>query len=179
MSTFDFQPTLSGEITLLRPLASSDYEALYDASSDPLIWEQLPRTERYKREVFDAFFDESIALKTSLLVQEKTTLDVLGSTRFARFDPLKSEIEIGWTFLKRRCWGKGFNREAKHLMLGHAFRFVNSVFFVAATTNLRSRRAIEKLGARFEQQLQWPPGAPVQDESALYRLRRTDWLNMT
>jgi RimJ/RimL family protein N-acetyltransferase len=48
--------------------------------------------------------------------------------------------------LARSHWGGVFNREMKHLMLRHAFRFVKSVVFLVGPQNLRSQRAMEKIG---------------------------------
>ncbi|MBT8099655.1 MAG: GNAT family N-acetyltransferase, partial [Gammaproteobacteria bacterium] len=58
-----------------------------------------------------------------------------------------SEIEIGWTFLARKYWGGNYNAEIKALMLQHAFRFVDTVVFWIGEENIRSRRAVEKIGA--------------------------------
>jgi RimJ/RimL family protein N-acetyltransferase len=71
---------------------------------------------------------------------------VIGSSRFYGYNEQKSEIEIGWTFLARSHWGGIYNREMKQLMLRHAFRFVNRVIFLVGTQNLRSQRAMEKIG---------------------------------
>lgn len=46
----------------------------------------------------------------------------------------------------RSHWGGTYNRELKRLMLGHAFRFVGSVIFLVDPANLRSQRAVEKIG---------------------------------
>ncbi|HEU4391754.1 MAG TPA: GNAT family N-acetyltransferase, partial [Blastocatellia bacterium] len=70
-----------------------------------------------------------------------------GSSRFYGYNEEKSEIEIGWTFLARSHWGGRYNREMKQLMLRHAFRFVNNVIFLVGPQNLRSQRAVEKIGA--------------------------------
>jgi len=48
--------------------------------------------------------------------------------------------------LARSHWGGVYNREMKQLMLRHAFRFVNSVIFMVGAKNLRSQRAMEKIG---------------------------------
>ena len=61
-------------------------------------------------------------------------------------DQEKSEIEIGWTFLARSHWGGVYNQEMKHLMLRHAFKFVKRVIFLVGPQNLRSQRAMEKIG---------------------------------
>ena len=71
---------------------------------------------------------------------------VIGSSRFHGYNKEKSEIEIGWTFLARSRWGGIYNREMKQLMLRHAFKFVNSVIFLVGPENLRSQKAMEKLG---------------------------------
>ena len=72
---------------------------------------------------------------------------MIGSSRFHGYDEEQSEIEIGWTFLARSHWGGVYNGEMKRLMLGHAFRFVKSVIFAIGPGNLRSQRAVEKIGA--------------------------------
>ena len=56
-------------------------------------------------------------------------------------------IKIGYTFFARSCWGKPFNQQVKHLMLGHAFTFVDAVIFHVGVSNIRSQKAMEKLGA--------------------------------
>src|SRR5207237_1386378 len=58
---FDLQPVLEGELLTLRPLRADDFDALFAAASDPLIWEQHPASDRYTPQVFRAFFDESLA----------------------------------------------------------------------------------------------------------------------
>ena len=65
-------------------------------------------------------------------------------------------MEIGWTFLERAFWGGTYNRELKSLMLGHAFRFVDRVLFVVGENNIRSQKALEKIGAKFLKKAQLP-----------------------
>jgi RimJ/RimL family protein N-acetyltransferase len=72
---------------------------------------------------------------------------VIGSSRFHGYDPVNSEIEIGWSFLARSHWGGIYNNEMKRLMLRHAFEFVDRVIFLVDAQNLRSQRAVEKIGA--------------------------------
>jgi N-acetyltransferase len=143
---FDLQPTLRGDLVELRPLRAEDFTDLYTVASDPLIWEQHPSNDRYKMEVFEAFFREAMESRGALLATDKQDGSVIGSSRFHGHDEVKREIEIGWTFLARSYWGRGYNREMKHLMLRHAFQFVNSVIFVVGVNNFRSQRAVEKIG---------------------------------
>jgi RimJ/RimL family protein N-acetyltransferase len=144
--SFDLQPTLKGELLELRPLRPEDCAALYAVASDPLIWEQHPSKDRYKEEVFKVFFREALESGGALIAMDCRDGRVIGSSRFHGYDQEKSEVEIGWTFLARSHWGGPFNREMKRLMLRHAFRFVDRVIFVVGPQNLRSQRAVEKIG---------------------------------
>jgi RimJ/RimL family protein N-acetyltransferase len=143
----DLQPILKGDLLELRPLRPEDFHDLYSVASDPLIWEQHPIKDRYKEEVFKGFFRESLESGGALIAIDSKNGQVIGSSRFHGYDKEKGEIEIGWTFLARSHWGGVYNREMKQLMLRHAFGFVNSVIFLVGKQNLRSQRAMEKIGA--------------------------------
>jgi RimJ/RimL family protein N-acetyltransferase len=143
---FELQPHLVGELLELRPLRPDDWEQLFRASSDPLIWAGHPCYDRYKEDVFKEFFREALECKGAFVILDRKTGAVIGSSRYFGYDPQKSEIEIGWTFLVRSHWGGTFNAEMKRLMLDHAFRFVDSVIFTVATTNVRSQKAMQKIG---------------------------------
>jgi len=143
---FDLQPTLIGERLELRPLRPDDFDALYAAASDPLIWEQHPESDRYRRDVFQSYFDGAIESGGAVAVIDRRTGRIIGSSRYHGYDEAASEIEIGWTFLERAYWGGAYNGEMKQLMLGHAFRFVTRVVFLVGATNVRSQRAMEKIG---------------------------------
>jgi RimJ/RimL family protein N-acetyltransferase len=143
---FDLQPVLQGELLSLRPLRSEDFPELYGVASDPLIWEQHPDRERYTEPVFREFFREAMESGGALLATDSEDGRVIGSSRFHGYDGDRREIEIGWTFLARSCWGGKYNGEMKQLMLRHAFRFVDSVIFLVGPQNVRSQRAVEKIG---------------------------------
>jgi len=145
---FDFQPTLRGSLLELRPLRADDWDALFAVASDPLIWEQHPANDRYKEEVFRRFFSEAMESGGALIALELADGRVIGSSRFHGYDDEASEVEIGWSFLARAYWGGHYNGEMKRLMLQHAFRFVENVVFLIGSENRRSRRAVEKIGAR-------------------------------
>jgi RimJ/RimL family protein N-acetyltransferase len=144
--SFDFQPHLKGELIELRPLRHEDWDDLFAVASDPLIWEQHPESDRYKEHVFKIFFEGALESGGAFVVIDNKTQQVIGSTRFHGFDPEKSEIEIGWTFLARKYWGGRYNAEMKQLMLDHAFKFVENVVFFVGENNIRSRKATEKIG---------------------------------
>jgi RimJ/RimL family protein N-acetyltransferase len=144
---FELQPTLKGELVELRPQRAGDFDQLYAVAADPLIWEQHPASDRYKREVFREFFREAMESRGAFLVTDAKTGKVIGSSRYNGYSEEKSEIEIGWTFLARSHWGGAYNGEMKRLMLEHAFRFVEKVIFAIGVTNFRSQKAVEKIGA--------------------------------
>lgn len=142
----DLQPVLNGALVRLRPLRIEDFPDLYAVASDPLIWEQHPERERYQEATFQKFFDEAIASKGALLAVDAASGQVIGSSRYFGYDPARSEIEIGWTFLARSHWGGRYNGEMKSLMLRHAFGFVERVVFLIGPQNVRSQRAVERIG---------------------------------
>ena len=144
--SFDLQPNLKGELIELRPLTSEDWDDLFSLASDPLIWEQHPESDRYKEGVFKVFFSEALGSGGAFVIIDKKNQKIIGSTRFYGYDPEKSEIEIGWTFLARKYWGGRYNRELKQLMLDHAFKFVENVIFYVGENNIRSQKATEKVG---------------------------------
>jgi RimJ/RimL family protein N-acetyltransferase len=144
---FDLQPRLKGELIELRPLTPEDWDDLFAVASDRLIWEQHPEWDRYKEEVFKVFFKEALECGGAFVVIDAKTQQIIGSTRFFGYDPEKSEIEIGWTFLARRYWGGRYNAEMKRLLLDHALKFVESVVFFVGEKNFRSQKAMENIGA--------------------------------
>jgi RimJ/RimL family protein N-acetyltransferase len=143
---FDLQPNLKGELIELRPLMPADWDDLFAVASDPFIWEQHPESDRYKEDVFKIFFSDALESGGAFVIVDKSQ-QIIGSTRFYGYDPEKSEVEIGWTFLARKYWGGRYNRELKQLMLDHAFKFVESVIFYVGENNIRSQKATEKIGA--------------------------------
>jgi N-acetyltransferase len=144
--SFDLQPVLQSELVKLRPLRREDFPALFAVAEDPFIWEQHPAKDRYREEVFTEFFREAMDSGGALIVTDAKDGQVIGSSRFHGYDAEAGEIEIGWTFLARSHWGGIHNREMKRLMLRHAFQFVNAVVFLVGPRNLRSQKALEKIG---------------------------------
>jgi N-acetyltransferase len=144
---FDPQPTLKDDLLELRPLRPEDFDDLYAVARDRLIWEQHPDHDRHEEPVFRAFFREALASGGALIVLDAKTRQMIGSSRYHGYDPDKDEVEIGWTFLARAYWGGRYNGALKQLMLVHAFRFVGRVVFLVGPQNLRSQRALEKIGA--------------------------------
>ena len=147
----NLQPTLVGSTVIIRPLVEDDRDALFMVACDPLIWVQHPTTDRWTRDGFDLFFDQSLASRGALAIQERTEIGtgrMIGSSRYFGYDPAASSVEIGWTFLARDHWGGETNAEVKWLMLTHAHSFADRVVLIVDDENIRSRRAVEKIGGR-------------------------------
>lgn len=172
MPDMELQPNLVGDLLELRPLRPDDWEALFRAASDPLIWEQHPARDRYTEPVFRQFFQEALDSGGAFAIIDRKTQQVIGSSRFFGYDADKSEVEIGWTFLTRPYWGGQYNGELKRLMLDHAFQFVDRVVFLVGPNNQRSRRALEKIGAVFTGTRTKTDVEGKVIESVVYELRR-------
>lgn len=148
MTVISLQPTLKNELIKIQPLCIDDFERLYKVASDPLIWEQHPNKDRYKKEVFEIFFKGAIESGSAFLVMEGATGGVIGSSRYYDLNTTNGSIAIGYTFLARAYWGSGYNRALKTLMLNYAFSFVDKVILHIGAGNIRSQKATEKLGAK-------------------------------
>ena len=146
----DRQPVLRGDLLVLRPLRPDDWDALFAVAADPLIWEQHPASDRWREDVFREFFRVAMESGGALVAIDRRDGRIIGSSRYHGYDPAASEVEVGWSFLARSHWGGRYNGEMKRLMLRHAFASVERVVFIIGPENLRSRRAVEKIGGVLE-----------------------------
>lgn len=144
----DRQPTLEGERLLLRPMVEGDREPLYAVAGDRVLWALHPAHDRWQRPVFEALFDDALAYGGSLVVVDKSSGRIIGSSQYRPTGKVPDAMEIGWTFLARDQWGGATNRELKRLMLTHLLAHVDRAVFRVGADNLRSRRAMEKIGGR-------------------------------
>ena len=146
-SNFNLQPDiLENELTKLIPLQENHFEALFEAASDPLIWEQNPVKNRHEKEGFKTFF-EIISTKNPFLILDKQTNEIIGTTSFYDYNPEKSNVGIGYTFITRKYWGSSYNSSIKKLLTDYAFQHVDSILFHVGAENFRAQKAVLKLGA--------------------------------
>lgn len=145
---FNHQPNdLKNEKLQLIPLDEFDFDKLFKVAADPKIWEQHPNPNRYKRENFTTYFKGALRSKGAFLILDSKTNEVLGSSRYYDYNETDNSILIGYTFIGAKFWGKGYNKALKKLMLDYAFQFVDKVYFHIGACNIRSQKAIEKIGA--------------------------------
>lgn len=142
-----FQPVLKNNLVLAEPLLQTDFEELYLAACDPLIWEQHPNKNRWQLNAFENYFDGAMKSGGAFLVKDAATHEVIGSSRYSDYEKETNTVSIGYTFFIRSHWGKGYNYALKQLMLDHIFQYVDTVRFYIGAVNKRSQISIERFGA--------------------------------
>lgn len=170
----DLQAHLIGNTIKLIPLQADHWSSLMQAASDPLIWQLHPEPMRYLPEVFQSVFAGGLKSGGAFLICDKLTDEVLGTTRYYDFDAKNKAVAIGYTFLVRSRWGGATNTELKQLMLAHAFAAVETVWFHVGENNLRSRRAVEKLGAIYQRTEQESASGQIRP-TVFYALTKANW----
>ena len=167
---FNLFDQIETERFALRPLTQDDRLTLFSIASDPSIWSQHPEPNRYQRPVFDRYFDKILSLEAPIIILDKHEGTPVGSSSYYFYNFEKSIITIGYSFLAVKYWGGQANREIKRELINYALQFVKVVEFEAASSNLRSRAALEKIGAILDRtsiyQIQ---GAPSQ-QGYIYRI---------
>lgn len=169
----DRQPRLEGERLVLRPLRAEDWDALWAIAADRELWAVHPAHDRWQEPVFRTFFEDALAKAGALVVADKATGRIVGSSRFQEYDPANGgSVEIGWTFLARDMWGSGANAEMKRLMLAHALASVARAIFVVGEDNLVSRRAMAKIGGRLTGETRDIPRAGEVQRHVIFEIDR-------
>ena len=174
---FSIQPLLESEKVKLIPLWEEDFERLYEVAADPKIWEQHPNKNRFERDVFKNFFKGALESKGAFLILDKNSDEIAGSTRFYGYSETDKSIFIGYTFYGVKFWGKGLNSEAKKLMLNYIFQFVEKVIFHVGASNIRSQKAMEKLGAKKTDEMMVAYFGEPDRLNFQYEILKNDWIN--
>lgn len=172
---FDLQPVLQNSLVILQPLQESDFEKLYKVASDPTIWEQHPAKERSQKDGFTNFFFDAIKSKSAFTIIDKKSNEVIGSTRYNFSIESQKAIEIGWTFLAKKYWGGVYNKSIKILMLSHAFKNFEIVMFYIDKNNLRSQKAVEKIGGQRIFSLEGKQLMIKPNASVMYAIKRNEF----
>ena len=148
--------TLDGRIVRLEPLELAHVPALAEVGLDAPIWQWTlarPRSEADLRDWAQAAIrNRDAGTELPFVTLEASTGRPIGSSRYLNIVLEHRRLEIGWTWLAPPWQRSGANREAKLLMLRHAFETLGCrrVEFKTDSLNEPSRRALLGIGATFE-----------------------------
>jgi RimJ/RimL family protein N-acetyltransferase len=148
--------TLEGRIVRLEPLSLDHVPGLAEVGLDPAIWRLTiarPASEADLRTWADtALRARDAGTEMPFATVEASTGRPIGSSRYMSIVLEHRRLEIGWTWLAPPWQRTGANREAKLLMLTHAFEVLGCrrVEFKTDSTNEASRTALLGIGATFE-----------------------------
>lgn len=152
-----FHPTiLKGHTVDLLPLEKKHFKELFIAASDKNLWEFIP-SDCSDKEKFQNVYDLALSERKKgnqypFVIYHKESKKIIGSTRLFEIFPKDKKLEIGWTWVIKDYWQTTVNLECKLLLLTFCFESLktNRVQLKTSDINIRSRKAIEKIGGKFE-----------------------------
>ncbi|MGB5435184.1 MAG: GNAT family N-acetyltransferase [Maribacter sp.] len=152
----DLSITLENDYVLLSPLTIENHHHLLPIASQEKLVHYSPSDietpAALKRYVETALDQKERKTSIPFIILDKGTQLYAGCTRYMHIDWQNKVLEIGSTWIGREFHGSGLNAQMKDLMLRHAFETMRfeKVEFRIDERNLRSRKAVEKLGAVLE-----------------------------
>jgi RimJ/RimL family protein N-acetyltransferase len=157
MANWIQHPTiLDGSLVQLIPLEEKHFEELHAIANDKRIWE-FYSGDWSVRETFDRIYNGSLKLREKgieypFVVTLKSNGKIIGSTRFMDIGAYDKRLEIGGTWYMPEYWATAINSDCKLALLTYAFETLHAkrVQLKTQHDNLRSRKAIEKIGGKFE-----------------------------
>ncbi|MEK4350600.1 GNAT family N-acetyltransferase [Paenibacillus sp. FSL R5-0475] len=144
---------LEGNTVKLIPMDDSHVEGLARVLRNPNIWEftwrKITSDEQVQDLITTAFANQNNESQIPFVILEKATGQIVGTTRIMHPDLVHRNAEIGCTWISPEYWRTSVNTEAKSLLLHYCFEELKliRVEFTVVKTNLRSQRAVERLGA--------------------------------
>jgi len=151
-----YPTTLTGQTVHLISLERTHFAELEALSKDKRIWEFYPfdvsGSEKFMSTFENALTEREKGNQFPFVIFHKQQNRLIGSTRYLDIQRQHKKLEIGWTWLHPDYWATEVNLECKLLLLTHCFEELKTirVQLKSDENNLRSRKAIEKIGARFE-----------------------------
>ena len=122
-----------------------------------------------------SFFLESMQSNGALAILDKSSEKIIGSSRFKKVDGFPTCVEIGWSFLSRDYWGGKYNQAMKKLMLDHAFKSLENVIFLVDHENIRSQKAVDKIGGQKLTTSQSKHLMKNNEADLIYQINKKDW----
>lgn len=148
---------LEGKRVKLIPLGMAHAEELWESAKNEDLWthytfRKIENIEKFKEFLGGALLEAETGKGFTFTIIDKATDKMRGSTSFLDIQPASHSLEIGRTWLAKELHGTGFNAECKFLLLQYCFEELKliRVFFKTDSNNLRSQKAMEKIGAKFE-----------------------------
>jgi RimJ/RimL family protein N-acetyltransferase len=145
---------LEGEKVKLIPLKNFHKDELLNAASDGKLWElwftSVPSSKDIGNYIEHALNQKQKGIEFPFVVLNKKNGEIIGSTRYYNIQTEHRRLEIGYTWYAKKHQRTGVNTESKFLLLKYAFENLDciAVQFMTNWHNLRSRRAIARLGAK-------------------------------
>jgi N-acetyltransferase len=145
---------LRGQAIYLEPIGEQHREALRPLAKDERLWEftKTLLIDATYDEQFNQYFDEAMATASlggqGFIIRATCDDSLIGMTRFHSVDRPNKALSIGYTWYIPAVWGKVHNKECKLLMLQYVFENLhfNRAEFRVAHQNIRSQKAVEKIG---------------------------------
>ncbi|WP_313641349.1 GNAT family N-acetyltransferase [Paenibacillus sp.] len=144
---------LEGSTIKLVPMDESHVEGLVRVLKNPNIWEftwrKITSDEQVQDLITTAFANQKNGSQIPFVIIEKASGQIIGTTRIMHPDLIHRSAEIGCTWISPEYWRTSVNTEGKSLLLHYCFEELEliRVEFTVVKTNLRSQRAVERLGA--------------------------------
>jgi RimJ/RimL family protein N-acetyltransferase len=144
---------LQDDYVALEPLTMDHAPALEAAAADGELWKlwftSAPAPGEAAAYIAKALQGHAAGHMLPFAIREKTTGEIIGSTRFYDFVPELPRVAIGYTWYAKRWQKSHVNTACKRLLLKYAFESLAcvAVEFHTDGRNLDSQRAIERLGA--------------------------------
>ncbi len=146
--------TLTGQHVILEPLSLEHLDGIKEAVKDGELW-KLWFTSVPSPETAEATIKTALELRENagwmpFVVREKSTRQIIGSTRYCNVDEVNQRLEIGYTWYSESFQRTIVNTECKYLLLTHAFEKLAAIAVEFRTHwhNHKSRAAITRLGAK-------------------------------
>lgn len=183
MSPIPHETILQGKLVELIPLEKVHFEELADRAQEKRIWEFIPITMSSAHDCIQAF-DKAIIERDNgsqfpFVVYHKHDRKIIGSTRLMNIEAVHRKLEIGWTWLHPDYWATAVNVECKLLLLTFCFETLQAIRVQLKTdeNNIRSRKAIAKIGGTFEGILRndWIRDDGTFRNSAYFSIIHSEW----
>ena len=149
-------PILENDRVKLLPLSMTNYHLLHEIALEHKIIQYSPSNisneKEYTQYVKTALKEQEKGKAIPFIIYDKLKSQYIGSTRFGCIDYYHNVLHIGWTWISKTAQGTGVNKQMKFLMLHHAFETLafEKVEFRIDERNIRSRKAVEKIGGTLE-----------------------------